>query len=250
MCVVNENADCFNPIRVQISTLAPAKIQLDAHVHQTPEGLLLELEPAVRFQPVAFNDFYQEVRRAVKTIVSADTTQELLDSLAQEVRALSGYDRVEVYRFDDDEHGTVLAESKASFMDSFLGQRFPASDIPKQARTLYLRNLVRLIVDVDDPLAQLIADEGDIDLSDCVLRSVSPIHLQYLRNMQVRGSFSVSIVQEGRLWGLVACHHAEPRFVDFHVRSVCESLSQIVSARLLNLESVGLIKTCPRKTSW
>ncbi len=124
---------------------------------------------------------------------------------------MTGFDRVMVYRFAQDDSGEVIAESTHAGVESFLGLHYPASDIPRQARGLYERNWLRIIPDVEavpSPIQPTLDSAGKpLDLSQSVLRSVSPIHIEYLENMGVRASMSVSILREGRLWGLFACHH-------------------------------------------
>src|SRR5690606_38985680 len=147
----------------------------------------------------------------------------------RQVQRISGYDRVMVYRFLPDYSGEVVAEALAGDLASYDGLRYPASDIPPQARALYLRNRVRVIPDVDaepQPLMQSPELDGPIDMSFDVLRAVSPVHLQYLRNMGVAASMSISLVVDGRLSGLVACHHGSPRPVDARQRTALERVGR------------------------
>jgi two-component system, chemotaxis family, sensor kinase Cph1 len=158
-------------------------------------------------------------------------------SAARELRGLTGFARVMIYRFLEDGSGCVIAEDKDAELPTFLNHRYPASDIPKQARKLYVRNVVRVIPDVNYtpvPLVpQICPATGDLlDMSDGILRSVSPIHIQYLKNMNVRASMSVSIVRDGALWGLVACHHTSPKLVSYEVREVCKHVAQILSQQI------------------
>jgi two-component system, chemotaxis family, sensor kinase Cph1 len=142
-----------------------------------------------------------------------------------------------IYRFLHDGAGSVVAEDKVDELDPFLHHRYPATDIPKQARALYLRNLVRVIPDANYSPAPLVPalnpkTNAPLDMSECALRSVSPIHLQYLRNMGVRASMSVSIVVEGALWGLIAFHHTSPKLVPYELREVCKHVGQILSQQV------------------
>jgi light-regulated signal transduction histidine kinase (bacteriophytochrome)/CheY-like chemotaxis protein len=152
---------------------------------------------------------------------------------ARQMRALTRYDRVMIYRFDDSGCGEVVGEAVRHGITSFMGLRYPASDIPSQARALYITNLTRIIVDVDAApveILPLLSPEGErLDLSHSVLRSVSPIHLEYLRNMGVRSSMSISVLQGGRLWGLIACHHSQPNHVDLETRLTAELFGQMFS---------------------
>ncbi|MFP2909760.1 GAF domain-containing protein, partial [Pyxidicoccus sp. 3LFB2] len=149
------------------------------------------------------------MHRLVSPLTLARGTSALLQAAAEAVRELIGFDRVMVYRFHADWHGEVLAESRGADVDGFMGMHFPASDIPAQARALYTRNPLRLIADVNARPVGLVpatlADTGrPLDLSGAALRSVSEVHLEYLRNMGVGASFSVSLLKDGALWGLIA----------------------------------------------
>ncbi|GJE16997.1 histidine kinase dimerization/phosphoacceptor domain -containing protein [Methylobacterium marchantiae] len=164
--------------------------------------------------------------RAGGTLERAADLKALCERAAISFRELTGFDRVMIYRFLDDDAGVVIAESRVPELGSFLHHHFPASDIPKQARALYIRNRVRVIPNVDyTPQPLRPADLSRLDLSDIDLRSVSPIHLQYLRNMDVAASASVSIVKDGILWGLVACHNRSPRTLAFGQRAACQALA-------------------------
>ena len=157
----------------------------------------------------------------------------LLREAVSTMRQLTGFDRVMAYRFHADDSGEVVAEECLPVLESFLHRRFPASDIPPQARALYVRNPLRLIADVDDQQVPIDADDAaarPLDLTYSVLRSVSPIHIEYLRNIQVQASMSLSIVVHGRLWGLIACHHGVRHRVPYAIRTTCDILSQVLSS--------------------
>ncbi|HRL30860.1 MAG TPA: GAF domain-containing protein, partial [Ottowia sp.] len=149
----------------------------------------------------------------------------LLQDAVHMVRELTGFDRVMAYRFRADDSGDIVAEERDAALDPYLGWRFPASDIPAQARRLYIENTMRLIADVGStPVAVRAAPGVDqpLDMSHGVLRSVSPIHIEYLQNIGVGASMSLSIVLEGRLWGMLACHHRTPRQVPYVTRAACD----------------------------
>lgn len=164
----------------------------------------------------------------------APTVKALCERAAEEFRVLTGFDRIMIYRFLEDDAGQVLAESRVEGMPSFLNHHFPASDIPKQARALYVRNTVRVIPDVQYQPQPLRPDSDGppLDMSDCGLRSVSPIHLQYMKNMDVRASASVSIVMDGVLWGLVACHSRRPQLLTYELRTACATLARGLARQL------------------
>ena len=156
---------------------------------------------------------------------------------ARQLKALLGFDRVMVYRFHSDDTGEVFAEAREMRLESFFGLHYPASDIPPQARKLYLTNILRIISDVADPtvaIAPAVSPAGiPLDLSLGTLRSVSPIHIEYLRNMGVTASMSISIVVRGKLWGLFACHHySGARVLPYALRAVAELYAQLFGSSL------------------
>ena len=183
----------------------------------------------------------------VATLSKLETEAELCDAITKQVAALTGFDRVMLYSFDDEGNGTVLSEANSGLLPSYLDLRFPASDIPQQARELYVLNTVRIIPNVNyvpSPVRSLVAGAPHIlDLSLSVLRSVSPVHLEYMRNMGTMSSMSISILSEGRLWGLISGHHAEPRMVPFLVRSACDMLSKLVGTQLTTFRTAGRLET-------
>jgi two-component system, chemotaxis family, sensor kinase Cph1 len=244
------DGDLIEPVAFQC-VLAPQgqRRRYEGAVHRAAPGLLaVELEA---LDPVlgqhSLTDLAPDVlagtlSAAVHRFSSAPSVGTLADIVVQAMRDLTGYDRVMVYRFDPDGHGKVVAESRHPRLASLLGHHYPASDIPQQARALYLRNRVRMLVNVDDEPqmlepALLRPDDVPLDMSMCSLRSMSPVHLQYLRNMGVSASFSASLVREGQLWGLVAAHHYSPRYLRRTVRSAAELLAEVASTRISAIEN-------------
>ncbi len=175
------------------------------------------------------SDFYKKTRNFVNDFNDVLNEDEVYDRAVSEVRKLTKFDRVMLYKFDQDYNGQVVAESKVGHLNSFLHQHFPESDIPKQARDLYLRNPIRLLADVDATPSPIIPDINALDLSSSSLRSVSPIHIQYLKNMGVKASMSISIVVEDKLWGLIACHHYSSHIVPFDIREAALFMGQMIS---------------------
>ena len=210
----------------------------DGLIHRPPGGgLIIELEPA---GPAV--DLSHDLEKALQGIMGAPSLRALSDETARIFKSLTGYDRVMVYRFDDDGHGEILSEERDPSLEAFLGNHYPASDIPHIARRLYVRNRVRVLQDVEytpSPLTPPVSpvSGGPLDMSLCFLRSSSPIHVQYLKNMGVRGTLVVSLVVSGKLWGLVSCHHYAPRFVHFEQRAICDLLAEAVATRIAALES-------------
>lgn len=198
---------------------------------------LAEVEKEEHAASDSFVDVYRELKFAITTIESAASAEEACITAAREIRRLSGFDKVMIYRFDKDWNGEVVAEEMEHGMDSYLGLKFPASDVPKPARDLYQRTPYRLIPNVDyepvklfpviNPLTRVFTD-----LTDSNLRSVVPVHIEYLRNMNVRASMSTRILCDGKLWGLIACHHREAKFLSYQMCSVFELLSHVISAKI------------------
>lgn len=200
----------------------------DVSIHASGDTIVLEFEP--HDAAASVTDQIANVQSAIQRVAGMDDTTQCLNFAVRFVRALAGYDRVMAYRFLPDESGEVVAEALGPGMEPFLNLRYPASDIPKQARALYIRNPIRLIADVqDDGTAIEPADGVGLDLSDAVLRSVSTIHLEYLRNMGVGASMSVSIIVDDKLWGLIACHHNSPHRLGQSTRNSLLLFGQMLS---------------------
>jgi len=209
----------------------------DVAVHASGRSYVLELEPHEERR----RDFVSYVRPMIERLRQSASVEQLCASAARHLRGLTGFDRVMIYRFDDDGAGEVVAESINGGVDSFRGLHFPSSDIPAQARRLYTRNLLRIISDVDDPTVPIhpaAGPNGDpLDLSMSGLRAVSPIHIEYLQNMGVKASMSVSIMRRGRLWGLIACHHYVPLVLSYSVRTASELFGEFFAYLLEQKES-------------
>lgn len=209
----------------------------DVAIHTTGGTVIIEGEPSTEHN---YGDATGTVRGMIGRLDGASDLASFFNEGARQVRALTGFDRVMVYKFDEDDSGEVVAESAKSGIGSFLGLHYPATDIPRQARELYKRNLLRVITDIDaQPVPILpVLDEHKkpLDLSLSVLRSVSPIHIEYLRNMGVKASMSISIMVGGELWGLIACHHYSPRCPSFERRSVAELFAQMFAMRIESRE--------------
>lgn len=202
-------------------------------ISQSQTYYLLEFEPA---KSDSSTDVQRMIGRSISEMLADKNLQNLLNNSAIQVKNLIGYDRVMIYRFAEDGHGEVVAEAKNEELPSWLGLHYPASDIPKQARELYKHNLTRLIANVHtEPSAIIREDDGDntpLDLTPSQLRAVSPIHIQYLKNMKVDSSFSISLIYKKELWGLIACHNYTPRFIDYRSRESAKLIGQIVSSAL------------------
>jgi light-regulated signal transduction histidine kinase (bacteriophytochrome)/CheY-like chemotaxis protein len=209
---------------------------LDASLHRSGEALVLEFEAADTMDRFAA-DPLAGVHEMVQGMDEAATLHALCQFAADRVRNVAQYDRVLVYRFMQDESGLVIAESREKHLEPLLNLHYPAADIPKQARALYVKNWLRLITRVNYEPAPLTPANNPrtgqpLDMSQALLRDVSPIHREYLRNMGIDASMSISIIRDGKLWGLIACHHYSPRILPRHLRAVCELFGSMFSLQL------------------
>lgn len=219
-----------------VGTLPVDGRTFDVEAHRQGDSLIVEYEPggpaASMHAPI-----YTVARDLLPLLQQADSVIALCQAVAREMKRLTGFGRCLVYRFDPDGHGEVLAERRDEGYDSYDHHRFPAGDIPAQARELYRVNHIRLIPDASYTPVPLLAaggadDPSGLDLSFAALRSVSPVHLEYMRNMGTLASMSVSIVVGGRLWGLISCHDHAPRHLPFQTRVACEHLGRLLSLQI------------------
>ena len=241
----------LDPVRVQLRGVG-----VDLVMHRADGLLITEWEPvpgAEAADPV----WHRRLPAVLQRLSAAPTLEELTAVLARDVRGLTGYDRVMIYRFDPEWNGEVIAEDRRPDLEPFLGLRYPASDIPAQARALYATNWMRIIPDATytrvplDPPANPLTGRP-LDLSGAMLRSVSPVHLEYLANMGVVSSMSISLIDRGVLWGLIACHHYSgahrPSYID---RTAAEFLGRTASLLLYSTvaagEQSGVVETANRQ---
>lgn len=221
-------------LRIQLKPDLP---EYDVAIHFSQGMIIIEGEPS---GPAGHEDIGITVRSMLMRQSQASSIQNFRLNAVRQIRAITGFDRVMLYRFDNDGAGEVVAESVVSKRESFLGLRYPATDIPKQARALYVRNVLRVIADLQDPGSRILPERDlngqPIDLSMSVLRSVSPVHIEYLSNMGVRASLSISVVCEGRLWGLIACHHYSPLRPTLEQRTAAELFGRMFSMMLESRE--------------
>ncbi len=192
---------------------------------------LLEFEPCNTEE----FDVQKTIGRSISAILAESALHNMLKTAALEIKNIIKYDRVMIYQFGEDGHGEVVAEEKNTELVPFLGMHYPATDIPKQARELYKINLTRIIADVNMDCPAIISNQGKdapLDLTHSELRAVSPVHIQYLKNMGVAASFSISLISHGELWGLVACHNYSPKFIDYKAREASKLIGHILSPAL------------------
>lgn len=197
-------------------------IEYNTQPHLSGFIIILEFEPFPDGS-LALPDLYRQTQKLVTYLQNAQNLRQLSHSIATETRAITGYDRVMIYRFDKDYNGEVFAESKREDLLPLLGHNYPHTDIPAQARELYLKNMLRMIADVDYTPVPLLtrtpdASHASLDLSRSILRSVSPIHIEYLKNMGVKATLTISLIQDERLWGMISCHHYSPLNIPHYTR--------------------------------
>ncbi len=203
-------------------------------VHKRGEEVVAELEPS----KATVNPFeYQtQLTSIVSKINSLESVSQMCDQTVHLLSEYLGFDRVMIYKFDDDWNGKVIAEIREENLEPWLGLQYPASDIPSQARQLFLKQGIRLIPNVSYESSQIISSDkvsdNPVDLSNSELRAVSSMHVEYLKNMKVSSTLTAAIVHNGALWGLIACHHYSPKYVNYYQRLACKLLTQVFSSQL------------------
>ncbi|MHA6281035.1 ATP-binding protein [Salinimicrobium sp. CAU 1759] len=212
--------------------------------HFSNESLVLDFEPVKEMQDPFF--FQKELTNVLNRFQNAKSLGALVDEAAGLTRKMFGYDRVMIYRFDEEWNGEVIAECKNENMESWLEFHYPATDIPEQSRKLFLKHRVRLITNVHykpvpiEPEFSPLTGEA-LDISRSGLRAVSPIHIEYLKNMGVGASLTAAIIVKGKLWGLIACHHNSKKYLDLYQRETCRFLAQMFSNEITLHETSNLL---------
>jgi light-regulated signal transduction histidine kinase (bacteriophytochrome) len=204
------------------------------YIHQRPDVILLEIEVVEEqyLEEHIFSMMDEVVNLNIDGVY--ERSEELALHICNDLALITGYDRIILYRFESDNSGLVIAEAITEGMESFLGLRFPATDIPENVRSMYLHQPLRYIPDINDVPISLIPDikPGTLDLSNVILRAVSPVHIEYLHNMGVSSSLSVAIIHNGRLWGLIACQHKKPKKLSMYYRFGLLLLTRVVVKQL------------------
>lgn len=235
------------------SEAAPLRFELNGTefeglLHRHQGVLILELEIHVKnFQPRNVAGVNTHLGRMLQRLQAATTLQALYDISVKEIQAMTGYDRVLIYRFEEEGHGQVIAEASDPSMEVFNGLFFPASDIPEQARELYRTNWLRIIPNADYQPVPLVPKlrpdtQTPLDLSFATLRSVSPIHCQYMKNMGVLSSMSISLLKGDKLWGLISCGNRQPLHVPHELRMACQTIGQVLSLQISAMETLELTR--------
>ncbi len=212
-------------------------------IHENDDTIIIEIEPEGE-KPDAF--LYQErLSKIITKLNHATDAQMMCDTVAELIKEYFGYDRVMIYQFDTDWNGKIVSEKHNPELESWLGLHYPASDIPQQARKLFLKQGARIISDVSANSIDVLtspANSKPLDLSRSELRAVSPIHIEYLSNMKVGATLTAAIIYQNKLWGLIACHHYSPKFLSYHHRISCKFITQVFSAQLGLLSANSLLK--------
>ncbi|MBD2494137.1 response regulator [Nostoc sp. FACHB-280] len=209
-------------------------------IQRSQNFLILELEPRSHTQSSPFLGYCHLLEQTVSQLTTARNSLELFQIIVKEVRKITHFDRVMLYKLEADYSGVVIAEDKLNHLESYLDLHYPASDIPAQARQLYTKKCLRLIPDINYQPVKLIPSHLSLDLSTVTLRSVSHWHLEYLHNMGVTATLCISLVNQNQLWGMIACHHYTPQNVDYEIRKICEFIGQFASIQLLNQQEKEL----------
>jgi len=236
------NLELINPTKVWVRRKGDEYSVFDAIFHRTADNtLVLELEPALTQETIPFLSFYHLAKASIQQLEATSNLADFCHIIVREVRNVTGFDRVMLYKFDDDGHGEVVAEDKIEEMESYLGLHYPESDIPSTARKMFLSNWIRVIPDATADAVDLYpavnpATEQPVDLTLSILRSPYPCHLEYLHNMGVGASLTISLMKDDKLWGLIACHHRTPKLVPYELRKACEFLGRVIFAEIATRE--------------
>jgi chemotaxis family two-component system sensor kinase Cph1 len=243
--LTSENLDLIDPTKVWVRRSGDDYTVFDAVFHRSADGfLVLELEPALIQENIPFLSFYHLARASIHQLQADSSLQDFCQVIVHEVRKVTGFDRVMLYKFDDDGHGEVIAEEKLDEMEAYLGLHYPESDIPQPARKLFLSNWIRLIPDahatpVELYPAQNPVTQQPVDLTLSILRSAYSCHLEYLHNMGVGSSLTISLMKDQKLWGLIACHHRTPLYVPYELRKACEFLGRVIFSEISTREEAA-----------
>lgn len=243
--LAEENQDFINPSKLWVRKKGDEFVVFDGVFHRNPDGfLILELEPAFSQENIPFLSFYHLARASINQLEATSNLNDFCQIIVKEVRRVTGFDRVMLYKFDEDGHGAVIAEEKVENLESYLGLHFPESDIPKVARKLFSSNWIRLIPDANSEPVQLFPkinpiSQNPLDLTFSILRSASPCHIEYLHNMGVGASLTISLIKDQKLWGIIACHHQTPKYISYELRKACEFLGRVIFSELSTREETS-----------
>ncbi|MBE9028960.1 GAF domain-containing protein [filamentous cyanobacterium LEGE 11480] len=240
--LAQDNLELLNPTKMWVRKSGDDYSVFDAIVHRTSDGfLVMELELAVTSENIPFLSFYHLAQASIGQLQTSANLRDFCQIIVGEVRKVTGFDRVMLYKFDEDGHGEVVAEEKIEALEPYLGLHYPESDIPQTARQMFLSNWIRVIPDTSAKSAPLFPRENPqtgqpVDLIQSILRSAYPCHIEYLHNMGVGASLTISLMKDDKLWGLIACHHGTAKYVPYEVRKACEFLGRVVFSEIATRE--------------
>lgn len=243
--LAQDNLDLINPTKIWVRRKGDDYQVFDAIFHRSADGfLVLELEPALTQESIPFLSFYHLARASINQLETTSNLQDFCQIIVQEVRNVTGFDRVMLYKFDLDGHGEVVAEDKIPEMESYMGLHFPESDIPQPARKMFLSNWIRVIPDASAVPVDLYPANNPVtnqptDLIMSILRSPYACHQEYLHHMKVKASLTISLMKDQELWGLIACHHRTPKYVPYELRKACEFLGRVTFAEISTYEDTA-----------
>jgi two-component system, chemotaxis family, sensor kinase Cph1 len=241
----SDNLDLINPTKVWVRKQGDDYYVFDAVFHRSADGfLVLELEPAISQENIPFLSFYHLARASINQLEETSTLRDFCQIIVQEVRRVTEFDRVMLYKFYDDGHGAVIAEEKLDSMEPYLGLHYPESDIPTPARKLFASNWIRLIPNTYADPVEIYpltnpTSQQPTDLTQSILRSAYSCHMEYLHNMGVGASLTISLIKDQKLWGLIACHHQTPKYVPYELRKACEFLGRVIFSELSTREETA-----------
>ncbi len=226
----------INPLQLSIKCGNEVRL-FNGIIHRNDGVVILELEPCEEKSEPDFSQFYQLTFPIINKIQKSGNLYELCQIVVKEIRKITGFDRVMIYKFHPDDSGEVIAEDKGEDIEAFLGLHYPAYDVPQVARAVFSVKFVRTIPNINSQIVELVPQfnpltNEPLDLTFSILRGVSRCHVKYLDNMGVMASMSISLVKEGKLWGLIVCHHKSIKYISYDQRVVCEFLGQIMSIHI------------------
>lgn len=245
---INENIDIWlrttNKKYKRIDWKSPKnKIKIWIYICQAPEGIILEIEPVIQdIEDNTLFDLMQYVVDGMKLTTTCQSMRELIQSTCDEIQKITEFDRVMAYQFNEhDDSGVVIGETLANNIESYLGLHFPATDIPKNVRDMYLQVPIRYIPTIDYKLIKIIPEINPmtktyLNLSNTILRMVAPVHIEYLKNMGVMAAVSIAITHNNKLWGLIACHHKKPKYLSVNLRLVLMLIGNTLGTQVASLE--------------
>ena len=243
------------PVHVVREFFAGSARGVNIFAHRCSGGLVLELELISDETESHNGNLYTEIRETTALLQATSNLQEFFDLTVQRIRDFSGYDRVMAYKFAEDGSGHVIAEAKRDDLEPYLGLHYPATDIPEPARRLFSMSWLRHLPDVNYVPVPLIPEthpktDKPIDMSYAMLRSVSVMYTDYLRNMGVQSTMVMPLMKEGALWGLISSmHHSAPRHVPYEMRMATELLSHMLSLLMAAKEDADGAERRLRRTA-